>query len=81
MALALPKVDVAVCWRSFADRDCNISMKTGDLTLGSVRVEDEGPYLCKKNFSEGPDSEYRLRQLNVNGKVYCGFVSVTNNEK
>ena len=61
--------DIARCEGDFADRDCSISVETGDLTLGSVRLEDEGFYVCKKSFSDGiSDSLYRLRQLNVNGQ-------------
>ena len=48
--------------------ETSISMETGDLTLGSVRIEDEGPYLCQKSFSDS--TRDRLRQLNVNGKTF-----------
>ena len=70
VGLVVPEVNIARCERGFADRDCSISKETGDLTLGSVRIEDEGPYVCQKRFSGGPDSPYRLRLLNVNGKVF-----------
>ena len=61
-------MNIARCQGVFADRDCSISRETGDLTLGSVRIEDEGPYVCRKSFSDG--TRYRLRQLNVNGKIF-----------
>ena len=40
--------NIARCEGDFADRDCSISLETGHLTLGSVRIEDEGPYVCQK---------------------------------
>ena len=69
VGVAVPDVNIARCEGDFADRDCSISMETGDLTLGSVRIEDEGPYVCRKTFSDGTWD--KLRQLNVNGKVFA----------
>ena len=70
VGLAIQDTGTARCEGDFASRDCRINYNNGDLTLGSVRIEDEGPYLCQKSFSDGiSDSRYRLRQLNVNGKV------------
>ena len=66
--MVIPDANIARCQGIVADRDCSISMETGDLTLGSVRVEDEKPYVCKKIFRDG--TRYRMRQLNVNGKVF-----------
>ena len=68
--MVVPAANIARCEGDFAARDRSISMETGDLTLGSVRIEDEGPYLCKKAFSGGSNSRFRLRQLNVNGKMF-----------
>ena len=70
VGLAVTAIEKAECQGDFADRDCRISKETGDLTLDSVRIEDEGPYLCGKSFSGGSDSRYRLRQLNVNGNMF-----------
>ena len=66
--MAAAAIGKAECQGDFADRDCSISMETRDLTLGSVRIEDEGADMCRKIFSDG--TRYRLRQLNVNGKVF-----------
>ena len=68
VGLAVTAIGKAECQGDFQHRDCSISMETGDLILGSVRMEDEGPYMCREIFSD--DSRYRLRQLNVNGKVF-----------
>ena len=71
VGVAIPDANTVRCEGDFAGRDCSISSETGDLSLGSVRIEDEGPYLCKKSFSDGiSDSQFRLRQLNVNGKKF-----------
>ena len=71
VGFVITDANLARCERDFAGRNCSISLETGDLTLGSVRMEDEGPYVCKKSFrSDSSDSRDRLRQLNVNGKVF-----------
>ena len=68
-------VGIARCEGDFLDRDCSISLVTGDLTLGSVRIEDEGLYVCRKSFRDGiSDSKFRLRQLNVNGKMFVLYL-------
>ena len=72
VGLVIPDANYARCQGIFADRDCSISMETGDLTLGSVRIEDEGPYMCRKGFSDY--TRYRLRQFNVNGNMFDGFL-------
>ena len=64
---------VAICKGDFAnrDRDCSISLETGDLTLGSVQIQDEGPYVCRKGFNSAiSNSTFVLRQLNVNGTMF-----------
>ena len=65
-----PDANIARCQGVFTNRDCSINKENGDLTLGSVQIEDEGPYVCQKLFSGGPASQYRLRQLNVNGNMF-----------
>ena len=69
--MVIPDANIARCQGVFADRDCSISMETGDLTLESVRTEDEGPYVCKKGFNVATwNSTHILRHLNVNGEKF-----------
>ena len=78
VALAI-RSTLAKCTGLFEDREgCSISTKNGALTLTTVVVSDEGPYVCKKSFKSDGSSDvgssdswqYRIIQLNVNGKMY-----------
>ena len=48
-------------------RNCHINMENGDLILGSVKMEDEGPYLCRRILKDRSVRD-RVRQLNVYGE-------------
>ena len=48
-------------------RNCHINMETGDLTLGSVKVEDEGPYVCRRIHKDRSVWDW-VRQPNVSGE-------------
>ena len=72
VALAIPDALVARCTGLFSTRGCSINMENGDLTLDTVVVDDEGPYVCRKLFQDNSSysSDYRMRQLNVNGELW-----------
>ena len=70
VAFALADANKAECQGEFAERDCQIDIENGDLTLGRIHLTDEGSYTCRKAFKDsGSDSLYRIRYLNVNGEL------------
>ena len=55
------------CEGNFRNRHCKVNTETGDVTIGSVRVQDEGTYMCRRFYLDR-DAIDSVKQLNVNGE-------------
>ena len=79
IAVAVPDLADARCTGPFSERGCSVNIQNGDLTLDTVVVGDEGPYVCRKTFKGSTTTyplrpindsiPYRVRQLNANGEL------------